>query len=214
MPDKDHPAPDRKLARLAARQHGVVSLDQLRDLGLTRDAVSWRAQSGHLHRIRRGVYAVGHRRLTQRARWLAAVLACGPSAVLSHRAALALWALRPAPAGPIDVTAVARGRRPGEGIRLHCVRSLDPVDRLTIDAIPVTTVTRTLLDYAEVAKRQEPRRRSRPPTPGNCSTSTASTRCSRTGPAGAARGRCRRLSVSSRARPRGRGRSSSVSSLR
>jgi very-short-patch-repair endonuclease len=84
-----------------------------------------------------------------------AVPASGSTAVLSHRAALALWELRPRPAGPIDVTVVARGRRPLAGIQLHCVRSLDAADRMTIDAIPVTPVARALLDYAEVARPQQ-----------------------------------------------------------
>jgi very-short-patch-repair endonuclease/predicted transcriptional regulator of viral defense system len=151
MRPQDHPGHDQALARLAHRQHGVVSLRQLDDLGFSRTAVRRRVEVGRLHRLHRGVFAVGHRRLTLRARWLAAVLACGPAAVLSHGAALALWDLRPQPAGAIDVTVVARGRRGLPGVRLHCVRALNPDDRLTREAIPVTTVARTLLDYAEIA---------------------------------------------------------------
>jgi very-short-patch-repair endonuclease len=113
-----------------------------------------RARAGKLHRLYRGVYAVGHTRLTLRGRWMAAVLACGPDAVLSHRAALALHELRPAPRGPIDVTVPARGRRSNARIRVHCVRQLNLRDHTTVDAIPVTTVARTLLDYAERAQPQ------------------------------------------------------------
>jgi very-short-patch-repair endonuclease len=86
---------------------------------------------------------------------MAAVLACGPDAVLSHRAAIALWELRPPPSGPIDVTVPGRGRKSRKGIRIHNVRSLHPDDRATVDGIPVTAIHRTLLDYAEVARYQQ-----------------------------------------------------------
>ena len=83
------------LAKLAAQQHGVVALYELEALGFTRWTVQRRVATAQLHRLYRGVYAVGHTRLTTRGRWMAAVLACGPEAVLSHHAAAALWALRP-----------------------------------------------------------------------------------------------------------------------
>jgi very-short-patch-repair endonuclease len=86
---------------------------------------------------------------------MAAVLACGPDALLSHRSAVALWDLRPIPGGRVDVTAVARGRRGGDGICVHNVRCLDPADRSEVDGIPVTSIPRALLDYAEVAHRQQ-----------------------------------------------------------
>jgi very-short-patch-repair endonuclease len=150
-----HPPTDRGLSRLATRQHGVVSLAQLRDLGLSASTVRSRVTAGRLHRVHLAVYAVGYRRLTPRGRWLAAVLACGPGAVLSHLAALAFWELRPRPGGPIDVTVVARGRGGPAGIRVHCVRALDPRDHLTRDGIPVTTVPRALLDYARTASPEQ-----------------------------------------------------------
>ena len=143
------------MAATAARQHGVIAVWQLKRLGYTRNAIDGLARQGHLHRIYRGVYAVGHRRLTQRARWTAAVLACGPDAVLSHRSAVALWEIRPAVAGPVDVTVPGRTRRGQKGIRIHSVRRLAKEDRITYDGIPVTSVHRTLLDYAEVARRQQ-----------------------------------------------------------
>lgn len=143
------------MARIATRQYGVISLAQLVDLGLTRQAVAARARDGRLHRVHRGVYAVGHRHLTRNGRWLAAVLAAGPTAALSHRHALALWELRPHPAGAIDITVVSRGRRHRAGIRFHCVRSLAPDDRTIRDGIPVTSVARALLDYASTASAQQ-----------------------------------------------------------
>jgi very-short-patch-repair endonuclease len=86
---------------------------------------------------------------------MAAVLACGPDAMLSHRAAIALWELRPSPSGPIDVTVPGRRRKGQEGIRVHNVRSLHPDDRTAVDGIPVTAIHRALLDYAEVARFQQ-----------------------------------------------------------
>ena len=100
--------------------------------------------------MHRGVYAVGHPRLTLRGRWMAAVLACGPDALLSHHAAAALHELRSAPGGPIDVTAPVRRRHPG--IRTHTARRAVPAP--LIDAIPVTSLERTLLDYAAVTTRR------------------------------------------------------------
>jgi very-short-patch-repair endonuclease len=140
---------------LAAKQHGVVPHWQLLKLGFSRDDIRGLAARGHLHRLYRGVYAVGHRRLTTRGRWMAAVLACGPEAVLSHRAAIALWDLRPIPGGPIDVTVPGRSRQGQDGIRIHNVRRLHPDDCTTLDGIPVTTLHRALLDYAEVARFQQ-----------------------------------------------------------
>ena len=128
---------------------------QLRELGYSAGDIRGLARRAHLHRLYRGVYAVGHRRLTTRGRWIAAVLACGPHAVLSHRAAIALYDLRPVPAGPIDVTVPGRTRRGRTGIRVHNVRRLHPDDRTTVDGIPVTSVHRALLDYAEVALFQQ-----------------------------------------------------------
>src|SRR5690606_7261596 len=84
---------DRLVARIAARQHGVISVRQLHAAGLDSAAIARRVTRGLLHRIHRGVYAVGHRGLTARGRWKAATLACGEGAVLSHRSAAELWGM-------------------------------------------------------------------------------------------------------------------------
>lgn len=144
---------DIRLAKLAARQHGVVSWWQLRALGYSKRAIYLRCKSGHLHRIYRGVYGVGHTRLSVKGRWMAAVLACGPDAVLSHGAAAALWELQNAPSGKIDVTSTSRHAI--RGVRCHFSRTpLHPDDRTIIDGIPVTSISRTLLDQAEVLRHQ------------------------------------------------------------
>jgi hypothetical protein len=142
------------IARLAERQHGVVSLPQLQLAGLTKDAVGKRAATGRLTRIHRGVYAVGHARLTQRGHWMADVLAYGPTAVLSHRSAAALHGLRPDNRPKTDVTLPSRSARSRSGIHVHRSSTLETGDVTTVDGIPCTTVARTLLDLAEVVDAQ------------------------------------------------------------
>jgi very-short-patch-repair endonuclease len=142
---------DTRLAGVATRQHGTVSTWQLLKLGYSHRDIHDHVTAGRLFRLHRGVYAVGHLRLSVRGRWMAAVLACGEGAVLSHRAAAALHGVGPAPSGPTDVT-TPRRHRP-RGIRAHHVRRLDPADATVVDGIPVTTLARTLLDLAEVVTR-------------------------------------------------------------
>jgi hypothetical protein len=132
---------------LAEHQHGVVARHQLRELELGRGLIDDRLRSGHFVQVHRGVFAVGHSRISQRGRWLAAVLACGPGAVLSYGSAATLWGIRGS-RGPIDVTRASGHRRP-HGVRLHQTRRL-PSDHVTTEtAIPVTSIERTLLDIAE-----------------------------------------------------------------
>lgn len=138
---------DLALADLARRQWGVVSLAQLRALGIGARGVQHRARSGRLRRVHRGIYAVGGAVLPREGRWLAAVLASGDRAVLSHVSAAVHWNLLQYDAPKPEVTAPAsRHRVPG--IRLHRSRSLDAQDTTHHEGIPVTTVHRTLLDIA------------------------------------------------------------------
>lgn len=104
--------------------------------------------SGHLHPVHRGVYAVGHVKVTQRGVWMAAVLAGGPGAVLSHRDAGALWGLGPS-WSPVHVTTPKDRRRPG--LKIHHAHLAED-ERTVRDGIPVTTVARTLLDLAAVLR--------------------------------------------------------------
>src|SRR4051794_23671924 len=83
--------PDEIVAQIAARQHGVVRLAQLLWARLTRDAIRHRVKSGRLHRLYRGVYAVGHTGLSEKGRMLAAVCACGPGPALSHLCCASVW---------------------------------------------------------------------------------------------------------------------------
>lgn len=144
-------APDRFIAALAARQHGVVSLADLRDAGLGRGAIAHRVRAGRLHRLHRGVYAVGHSRISQHGAWLAAVLACGDGALLSHGAAGALWELRTSSSPRFDVTLPTRaGRERRPEIRMHRPRAPVPDAHVARHrAIAVTSVAWTLVDLAD-----------------------------------------------------------------
>lgn len=140
---------------LARRQHGVVTRGDLLRLGFTPKAIRHRIASGRLHRLMRGVYAVGWPGLTREGRWMAAVRVCGEGAVLSHSSAAALWEIGPERAGGIDVS-VRRDcaiRRPG--IRARGRAALPESDVTLHRGIPVTTPARTLLDEAtELNARQ------------------------------------------------------------
>jgi len=141
----------RRVAQLAEQQYGVVALRQLEELGFSQRAIERKLDSWQLRCMHRNVFAVGHRDIGQRGRWLAAVLAYGPGALLSHRSAAALWGLEAPRSHAVDVTA-ATGRqgvlrRPK--IWIHRGR-LDPEDRALQAGIPVTTVARTLFDFAEI----------------------------------------------------------------
>lgn len=137
---------DNRIAELVDRQHGVVARRQLIALGIGREAIKIRLRAGRLHRLHRGVYAVGHRVISQEARWMAAVLFCGPDSVLSHRSAAALWGIREPTSGAIEVTAPLKSRSRGAIRRHYAVLPLDEVTEHR--GIPLTTVPRTIFDLA------------------------------------------------------------------
>jgi very-short-patch-repair endonuclease len=151
---------DARIGRIAREQHGIVTSRQLIAAGLSDAAISKRVRSGKLYRIHQGVYSVGHDGLSEPERWMAAVLACGPGAALSHGSAAVLWDLLKPLEGPIDVSVPTQnGRKTRRGIRLHRCPSLGKSPFQTSISerrlphlvtvrrrIPVTTVARTLED--------------------------------------------------------------------
>jgi hypothetical protein len=140
----------RRAAELAARQHGVVSRDQLRRCGLSDRQITRATALSRLHAVHRGVFAVGHERLSASGRRAAAVLTCGTGAALGYRTAAAHWNLR-ATSGPTIEIVVPRSSRPRHrNVRVHCHPQLLPDELTTRDGIRVTTVARTLLDLAAV----------------------------------------------------------------
>jgi very-short-patch-repair endonuclease len=141
------------IAALADAQYGVIARAQLIDAGLTDAGVARRVRDGRLRRLHRGVYAVGHRALTAEGRWLAAVLAGGPGAVLSHATAAAAWDLRRAGGTFIHVTVPTRGGRERRaGLRLHRSNTLGATDVTVHRGIPITTPARTIIDLAGTLK--------------------------------------------------------------
>jgi very-short-patch-repair endonuclease len=150
---------DRLIACQAAQQHGVISSGQLHGAGVLRAGATKRVQAGRLHRVHRGVYAVGHSNLSQEGRWMAAVLAGGEGAVLSHRSAAALWKLLDLTAGSIEISVpTLSGRRRRAGIRIHRRASLGPESVTRRRDIPVTTVAQTIADLSGAVSAAEMRR--------------------------------------------------------
>jgi predicted transcriptional regulator of viral defense system len=144
----------RALAQLASRQHGVVSIRQLTGpLGYSEAAVKRAVAGGRLHRLHRGVYAVGHTNLTPQGHCLAAVLACGRAALLSHDSAAWLWGISTKSPAPYAVTTPVR-RKPRSPILLHYAGNLAAEDCALREVVPVTSVARTFLDVAATSRPQ------------------------------------------------------------
>ncbi len=146
-------SPDQIIARIAARQHGVISYEQLHGAGLSPSGILRRVAAGRLHRVHRGVYAVGHPRVTREGRWMAAVLACGDGAALSHRSAAELWGLLDARRAPTHVTVPTPGGRCKQrGIRLHRSPSVRWATTRR-NGIAVTDPARTITDLRRTVER-------------------------------------------------------------
>lgn len=142
---------DALVAALAGSQHGVVAAPQCLALGMTRRQIVDRVRAGRWHIVHRGVYAVGHRALSDRGRYWAAVLACGDGAVTSHRTAASLWLLQPHHKTWPHVTTPTH-RRQQKGIVVHRTGSLERARR---QGVPVTGLARTLRDLARIAGPDE-----------------------------------------------------------
>lgn len=153
--------PDEIVARIAARQHGVITTGQLLNAGVQPSGITKRLKGGRLHRIHRSVYAVGHAGLGNEGRWMAGVLALGNRAVLSHRSAAALWRIwrrrnRDSPVKMVEVSVPRRGGRASRaGLRVHRSSTLRADDCTVVRGIPVTTARRTLQDLRRVLPRVE-----------------------------------------------------------
>jgi Protein of unknown function (DUF559)/Transcriptional regulator, AbiEi antitoxin len=141
---------DGAIADLARRQHGVVGRAQLITLGLGEDAIDWRVRRRRFHRVHKGVYAVGHLALTRHGRFMAAVLACGDGAALSHFSAAVLWRILEGEGQDIHVT--AERERKCRGVVVH--RAPLQGERLRRLGIVVTTPARTIIDLADLVPRR------------------------------------------------------------
>ena len=141
---KSHPL----VASLAAESWGVVSLEELLACGLTEEVVGGWVAAGHLHRVHRGVYAVGHTGLTPEGRWLAAVKACRPDAILDRSSSVMLFELSPVEDRRPEVIVPHGQVRAPAGIRVHRTRSLHPEDVVRHKGIPTTSAARTIMDLA------------------------------------------------------------------
>ncbi|MCW2993782.1 MAG: hypothetical protein JWQ18_1277 [Conexibacter sp.] len=145
---------EHRIAAFAADHHAIASHAELRALGLGESAIEYRLAIGRLHRRYKGIYAIGHQLVPKEGRWRAAVLACGPKAVLSHGDAAAHWGLMSSRGSVIHVSTPARsGRDPDRSrIRLHRPGTLRAWECALNEGIPTTTVARTLLDLAPLLR--------------------------------------------------------------
>jgi hypothetical protein len=148
---------DGAVARLAARQHGLVTTGQVRERGGTSSLVTRRCRAGHWQRIAPGVYRIGGAPATFSQRVMAAVLWAGPGAVASHRTAARLWGLIPGLAVPVEVTVPLGRSLRRRGLVVHRSRDLALAAPRTLDGVPVTGLARTLLDLGAVAPERVPR---------------------------------------------------------
>lgn len=146
---------DARIAALAGWQHGMIALWQLICIGLSRRAVTARAQAGRLHRRHRGVFAVGHSVISGKGHWMAAVLASGVGGLLACRSAAYLLDIRRTERAAIEVASAAWGGRRIDGIEAHRVANPALLDPIAVDRIPCTSGERTLIDLAAVLGRDE-----------------------------------------------------------
>ena len=150
--------PDAAVAWVADRQLGLITTPQLHTAGVRRGSLEWRLETGALHRRHRGVYLVGHRVAVPGADELAAVLAYGEGAFISHRSAAALWGLARAPGGEVDIVMVERNCRSRGEIHVQRVQRMPGADRDSRRGIPVTSPARTVIDFAASTGRDEAER--------------------------------------------------------
>jgi very-short-patch-repair endonuclease len=147
-----HAARDRAAWEMVRRQHGVVTRAALMGLGFGHRSIEHRVASGRLHLVSPGVYAVGRPELTPKGRWMAAVLACGDGAVLSHRSAAELWGIGHEERGRIDVSIRRKSKINRQGIKVRARPSLDASAFVIRFGIPTTHPVQTLIDLATELK--------------------------------------------------------------
>jgi hypothetical protein len=148
MATKRNSAARCRLERAADAQFGVLSLAQLRSVDMSNSAIRHALRAGRLHRVFRGVYALGRAPIDEKGGMFAATLACGEGAVVSHRSAAALMGLLDREPASIHVTARCQRGRKIDGIRSHSARHLRRDETGTFDGIPSTSPARTLVDVA------------------------------------------------------------------
>lgn len=142
---------DLEVRKLAGKQHGVVSRAQVLRCHLSSQQIGRRLARGEFEALHRGTYRLCGFLASDMQALAAACLAAGPTAVVSHRSAAALWGLAGAHHGRPEVTVVGTVRPKLEGVTVHRADRIDSVDRTSRGGLPVTTVARTLLDYGSVA---------------------------------------------------------------
>lgn len=136
---------ERAIIGLTDQQHGVVSAGQLLGVGLSREQIAHRISTGFLTPLHWGIFAAGRTVVGDKGRWMAATLAGGPRALLSHLAAAALWGIWPVPASRPEVTVPGAARRSTDSLKVHRMRRMHPDDASSRHGIPVTSIELTCL---------------------------------------------------------------------
>lgn len=148
LPERRATGVDGRIRAIAACQHGVVTRSQLLDAGVPLHVIEYRVKTGRLHGLHRGVYRVGPL-AAGREREMAAVLASGETAVLSHRSAAVMWRLLPGSTdAPVEVTVRGGFRAPGAHVHVHRSAILQDDETMVLEGIPITNAARTILDLA------------------------------------------------------------------
>jgi very-short-patch-repair endonuclease len=144
------------ISAIARQQRGQASREQLLAAGVAASAIDRRLRAGRLERAHFNVYAMPHTGSIPLAAETAALLACGPGAVLSHHSAVTLWQLRPGEARPVHVTIPKdRGRPTLAGVKVHRSITLTPADVRIHHGLPVTSPARAILDAAATLPDRE-----------------------------------------------------------
>jgi very-short-patch-repair endonuclease len=145
---------DRRITRLVAEQHGVFSHEQAKQQGASKNQIRWRIESGRWERVHQSVYRISGSPTSWRQMLLAACLAWGPKALISHRCAAAMWKFPGfEPTKMVEITVPRRRHRDHTDNVVHWMNVL-PADATILDAIPVTTPSRTLFDIASVMPQE------------------------------------------------------------
>ena len=136
------------LSQLAARQFGVVSAGQLLRLGWTWKEIQGQVRRGSLHPLYREVYAVGHDRIVDHGRLLAALLSCGDGSFLSHRTAAAVWGLRPVNTRRVELTVPGINAPHRRGLVVHRSTDVAKDEGRSRNGLRVSSVPRMLIELA------------------------------------------------------------------
>jgi hypothetical protein len=146
---------DQAVTRIAGGQRNLVTTEQLAECGLQKDAIAHRVKGGWLHLVFHGVYSVGYAEPPPLALELAALLACGKGAFLSHHSAAFVWGLGKTSPGQVEISVVGRGCRSRKGLRVHRTQAIDRAELRRHEGLWISSPARAVLEVAATASPTE-----------------------------------------------------------